>query len=69
MKLRTMRTIAITLFLLLSSAVVCGQRPADDASIDQLKGTVSKLEGLIDDANIPPDTRQQLNEAPIRETR
>jgi hypothetical protein len=57
-----MRTIAITLFLLLSSAVVCGQRSADDASIDQLKGTVSKLEGLIDDANIPPDTRQQLNE-------
>ena len=62
MKLRMMKTIAVTLFLLLSCSVVCGQRSADDASIDQLRGTVSKLEGLVDDANIPPDTRQQLNE-------
>jgi hypothetical protein len=50
------------MLLLLIVAVGYGQQGPDDATIDQMRGTVERLEGLASDANIPPQTREQLNE-------
>jgi hypothetical protein len=56
-----MNVIAVTLVLVCAS-FVCAQQALDEATIVQMKGTVQKLEGLVGDANIPPETRQHLNE-------
>jgi hypothetical protein len=62
MRLRATKVITIPLFLVLAASVLCAQQPIDEAAINQLKGTVQKLEGLVGDANIPLDTRKHLNE-------
>lgn len=50
-------------FLLLCLAVSANaQAVSDDTAIAQMKSTVQRLEGLVNDANIPPQTRDQLNE-------
>lgn len=58
----TILKILLITALLLCGSVVFAQQSADDVTIAQMKATVQRLEGLVGDANIPPETRQQLNE-------
>lgn len=62
MQPRTMNALVVTLFLVLCAAAVCAQQSTSEAAVNQMRGTVQRLEGLVGDANIPPETRQQLNE-------
>ncbi len=62
MRSKKMNVIAVTLFLVFCASLGFAQQPPNEAAITQMKGTVEKLEGLVGDANIPPETRQQLNE-------
>ncbi|MGH9873737.1 MAG: hypothetical protein ACRD9S_14910 [Pyrinomonadaceae bacterium] len=61
MRLKAMNVLAVTLVLVCAS-FVCAQQAFDETTLTQMKSTVQKLEALVGDANIPPETREQLNE-------
>lgn len=60
MKICSIRIVAVAV-LVFCASVAFAQAP-DDAIITQLKGTVQNLEALVGDANVPKETREQLNE-------
>lgn len=62
MKPRTIKVVAITIFLMLCATGIGAQQSVDETKIAQMRITVQRLEGLAGDANIPTETREQLNE-------
>lgn len=63
MKRISTRVLASLIFMVSCMVVIAsGQQGPDDTAITQMRGTVLRLEGLVSDANIPPQTREQLNE-------
>lgn len=62
MRPSTLRVVAVTIFLMLCSAVVGAQQAVNETRIAQMRATVQKLEGLAGDANVPAETRAQLSD-------
>ena len=62
MKPRTVNVVAVTIFLVLCTTVVCAQQLVEETRIAQMRVTVQRLEALAGDANIPTETREQLSE-------